>query len=624
MKRKDSVLLKYYNNKLPKHQNVGVVGYKDMQDKSMAESIAFLKDWYTKRATLPQFKDVSERRLSLLEKPVKTKYLDPELMYGQGFAGSYRPINKTLFLANPDLSFGDFPEYKSYMQYNSGSPLMTHELSHKLQYEAPSFVSVVPGKRTNLVKSYPGIGAPEYISLKTGKVKYNSKKDTAKFYPELESVTAMLRQAEGIDPTKPLTSEDVNNYINKYQKYKEVKMGDVPEKDVKEYHRGSIIQDLFEALGNDPENIANYLNSVAKNDTQDLSMARYGRSVNYYGPGGQTTDGCPAYYHKNAQGQCVPIFDFKMPTNYSTDRQQVVVPMQENLEIQNKLAQQKAEARRQFVGPARFQTDDEKKKNLQKKRNYVATHPNTKLDSNNNIVTINSDRDMEGRALPHTPAAKIDRGMNALATGLEAAGYVEGLGLLGKLGKGALTKSIESRLLSNPILPTLKLPEVVSTVDDVPESLMIKARGLFAKEPMLGKQHFWTDAELENIIKNKKLQNELFKEYEKLGPTQAPKDLNEIYPWMKEKWDKLIKNAPKFTDKFFNPAQEQYIKSMMPWYEHGLDARNMLSKKELTDFVKGISKKPLSKEEADFLKALNIDINDPFFQGYIKEGVGNL
>jgi hypothetical protein len=345
-----------------------------------------------------------------------------------------------------------------------------------------------------------------------------------------------------------------------------------------------------------------------------------------YGPGGQTTDGCPPNYFKNAQGKCVPEFkpNFKMPTNYSTDRQQVVVPMQENLEIQNKLAQQKAEARRQFIGPAHFQTDDEKKINLQKKKNYVTTHPNTKLDSNNNIVTINPDRDMEGRALPHTPAAKIDRGMNTLATGLEAAGYVEGLGLLGKLGKGALTKSIESRLLSNPTLPTLKLPEVVSTVDDVPESLMIKARGLFAKEPMLGKQHFWTDAELENIIKNKKLQNELFKEYEKLGPTQSPKDLNEIYPWMKEKWDKLIKNAPKFTDKFFNPAQEQYIRNTIPWYEHGLDARNMLSKKELTDFVKGISKKPLSKEEADFLKALNIDINDPFFQGYIKEGVGNL
>jgi hypothetical protein len=167
-------------------------------------------------------------------------------------------------------------------------------------------------------------------------------------------------------------------------------------------------------------------------------------------------------------------------------------------------------------------------------------------------------------------------------------------------------------------------PTVSSSVDDVPENLMIEARGLFAKEPMLGKKDFWTDAELQNIIKNKKLQDELYEEYEKLGPTQSPKDLNETYPWMKEKWDKLFTNAPKFADKFLTPEQEKYIRNIMPSFEHGLDSRNILSKKELYEFAQGIPKEPLSKKHIDLLKALNIDFNNPFFQGYIKEGLGNI
>jgi hypothetical protein len=188
------------------------------------------------------------------------------------------------------------------------------------------------------------------------------------------------------------------------------------------------------------------------NETQD--QAKYGGStwLDEYGPGGATTDGCPAYYHKNAQGQCVPIFDFKMPTNYSTDRQQVVVPMQERAKAEEQVAQQKVEARRQFIGPDHFQTDDEKKINLQKKKNYVVTHPNTKLDDNNNIVTINPDRDMEGRALPNTRAARIDKGMSHIMNAIEATTALTGAGQIGsnlvRLGASGLEKAIGRNLLS--------------------------------------------------------------------------------------------------------------------------------------------------------------------------------
>jgi hypothetical protein len=247
------------------------VNYKDVQDESMAETLAFLKDWYTKRATLPEFKDVSERRLKVLEKPVKTRYLDPEIMNAQGFAGSYNPTSKWLSLANPNPSFGDFPEYEKFMQYSSGSPLITHELFHRLQYEAPQLTTVVPEKIAEKIPGYPELTSPDYINLRTGKKKM-TKKGASTFYPEMEAITGMLRQSESIDPLKPVTSDDVDTYIKKYDKYnKDIRMRDVDVDKVKEFHRGRLIKQLFDSLGNDPEKIANYLNSVAKNEGEDAS-----------------------------------------------------------------------------------------------------------------------------------------------------------------------------------------------------------------------------------------------------------------------------------------------------------------------------------------------------------------
>jgi hypothetical protein len=208
------------------------------------------------------------------------------------------------------------------------------------------------------------------------------------------------------------------------------------------------------------------------------------------------------------------------------------------------------------------------------------------------------------------------------------------MGVAAPLATGALagigTQGIRqfTNNLVNPFAgfgnPFKRKPNITSSVDDIPESLMIEARGLFAKEPLLGKKDFWTNTEIENIIKNRKLQDELLEEYGKLGPTQTPNELNETYPWMKKKWDELFTNAPKFTDKFLTPEQEKYIRNIMSSIEHGLDARNILSKKELYEFGQGIPKKLLSKEEIDFLKSSNINLNDLFFQGYIKEGLGNI
>jgi hypothetical protein len=238
-----------------------------------------------------------------------------------------------------------------------------------------------------------------------------------------------------------------------------------------------------------PNELSKLMNNANKKKAYggDISIPdlQEGNWLMKYGPGGQTTDGCPPNYYKNAQGKCVPEFkpDFRMPTNYSTDRQQVVVPMQENLEIQNKLAQQKAEAKRQFVGPAHFQTNDEKKINLQKKKNYVTTHSNTKLDDNNTIVTINPDRDMEGRALPNTRAARTDKGMSHMMNAIETTAALTGLGSVGtnllRLGSGALETQIGRNLLSRNLKNfTNRVSPTINAIDDAAAYIQMDPIGI--------------------------------------------------------------------------------------------------------------------------------------------------
>lgn len=282
MKRKDSILLKYYSNKLPKHQMTGQVDYKKRQEENLQKSVDFLKDWYTKRATLPQFKNVSERRLNVLEQPIETRYWDPEILKAMGYSGGYSPRKKVLTLPDPNPSFADFPEYEKYMQHSTGVPLFMHEVFHKLHYEAPQFTDVVPEKITEKIPGYPELTSPEHISLSTGKIKTGFGKAST-FYPEMEGITAMLRQAETIDPLKPVTPDDVNSYIKKYNKYdREIKLRDVDLDQSEDFHRGRLIKQLFDVLGNDPEKIAAYLNSVAKNDNQqNLSLAKWGGLTKY-------------------------------------------------------------------------------------------------------------------------------------------------------------------------------------------------------------------------------------------------------------------------------------------------------------------------------------------------------
>lgn len=414
--------------------------YADMQKKSLQESVDFLKDWYTKRATLPEFKDVSERRLALLDKPIDILYEDPDKMFKQGYAGFYNIPNKQLQIADPNSPSASYPEYANFMQANSGSPLLTHEIAHKLQMEAPYFKDVIPDKIKN-VKGYRDLTAPIFIDLETGQRKF-SKKGSSTLYPEMESYVGMLRQAEGIDPTKPVTPEMVNGYIEKYNKYKDVNLNTLPPDKVQDYHRGKFIQQFFESLGNDPEVIAKYQNSVAKNTQKDMSTAKYGGWLTKYGPGGVTTETTQPPF----------VFpSYTMPLN-RTDAPGGITIQEKQKQDADALEMQRrneATAKRQFIGQGKASTPESEARRKRLNQQYASQQPNAQYDEQTGEVSrVNPNRSVTGEAENFMSRREDKAGQHVLGA-LEAAGAVEGLGALGSAGKKAIAQSMESGLLSN-------------------------------------------------------------------------------------------------------------------------------------------------------------------------------
>lgn len=189
---------------------------------------------------------------------------------------------------------------------------------------------------------------------------------------------------------------------------------------------------------------------------------------------GTVTD-CPQGFSKNALGMCVnaagqtpeqatgaknilqsvtkktEVNTKPLATPYVTREQQVTAAVK-NAEKENKPGLYN----QSFVGPMQFKTIDDERARAEKLQQYVNEHPYAQLNSQGNLERTNWDRDMEtGQADKGTPAAKLDRGADALMTGIDAAGMITGAGEIAKLGKlgynaikKGLIESTESGLLS--------------------------------------------------------------------------------------------------------------------------------------------------------------------------------
>jgi len=284
-------------------------------NKNVAAATDFWKNWYAKRATLPQFKDVSERRLKLLEEPINIEYLPSSEMLKEGMAGRYAIFGKnkgTFNFVNPTEKFHpishDLSDFTSIRSQSTSLPVISHELFHKLHYEAPqgernSYVGGSDFSSWNIPKSKRFISPRKskmdrdeysymagYSSILGNnsrqpsilKPKYPAQEKTV-FNPEMETSLSHLRISENLDPTKTYTAEDVQPLIDKYrnldEEYYLKKLDTLGPAEIQD-EEGAVnarrINSMFKMLGNDPKKIAKFMNSVAAVDPKQSNQARYG------------------------------------------------------------------------------------------------------------------------------------------------------------------------------------------------------------------------------------------------------------------------------------------------------------------------------------------------------------
>ena len=268
-----------------------------------AKAKEFLRNWYTGRAELPQFKDVATARLKTLN--------DLNYKFASGADTkahdeiAYYPLTggKTAYLTDPnDPNFnanglGILPE------------VIAHEYQHALDYNNPQqdrgFFRPVPAKVAGLepsirnwmmgmqrVKNIDEKGKPlSWWRSVSGYDPGNPDRVRTQNNPEAAGVITMFRMSEGIDPKQVWDEKNIMPYINKYSDKKYIN------DHTKENYTPYLIQTWMKQFGNNPKVIADMLNKYVKNDgAQTLDMARHGG------------------LYKAQDGLNIPgVTDFKMP-----------------------------------------------------------------------------------------------------------------------------------------------------------------------------------------------------------------------------------------------------------------------------------------------------------------------
>jgi hypothetical protein len=207
--------------------------------------------------------------------------------------------------------------------------------------------------------------------------------------------------------------------------------------------------------------------------TSSTSQQKYGGWLTKYGPGGETTDGCPPGFTKNAFGQCVnasgqnpnqagasrniisqaaqPAVVNRKPlaTPFKTVSQQV----KENMDRAHRENYHLGEYSNQAsVGQARISTIDDEKERIRKNNLFASQNSNAAIDQQGNLSRNQWDRSMEGVADPYTPAARFDKGMTHIMNGIETTSALTGAGQIGsnllRLGASALERQVGRNILS--------------------------------------------------------------------------------------------------------------------------------------------------------------------------------
>jgi hypothetical protein len=149
------------------------------------------------------------------------------------------------------------------------------------------------------------------------------------------------------------------------------------------------------------------------------------------------------------------------------------------------------------------------------------------------------------------------------------------------------------------------------------------------KQPLLKKENFYTNSQVNQIIKNNKEYDKISKEFNEINPNiTSEDDINNILlsrPDLEKRWMEMAKEGKSFKENMLTPSQEKYVRKNVDSYNHQLDFRNMLSKQNLKSFEKGLTKQPLTSKQIERYKQQEgIDPANPFYGytgGYTKEGI---
>jgi hypothetical protein len=278
----DRDFLKRYNSMTPDQQELAKRMVEDNENLdnyyTNLEGIKrWEKNWYSQRAKLPQFTDVANKRLSLVESVNmqpwgnNQEYVD----FSPGSVGMYEPNENTVNI--PALSFGatgtmahershwyDFnaPQYTDYgVDYNDNDPLLNNILP--VEYSAFQFND--PLRRPNTsgkeydTESEKILGADQeleptdsYRDLRSIQVPYKTFDEHLYMYKPTE-VRARLnewRLRHNIDPTKNYTNEEIQQIIDK-----DIQRGNIDNNDLYKVIRGrgdllKQIHDAYVSTGN--------------------------------------------------------------------------------------------------------------------------------------------------------------------------------------------------------------------------------------------------------------------------------------------------------------------------------------------------------------------------------------
>lgn len=294
-----------------------------LREENVKGAQQWLTDWYTKRATLPQFTGIANERVEALKTLPKMVNLPVQSLKDMGAQAYYQSVGNKMILPGESTSaslnrrlekkgLGTYDYIddsgKILSDYSGMSkPTIAHELGHYLADVAPQGIAenkrsgsplfpqidFVPGKETNLEPTfYNWITSP-------GKIKGDVFQKGIKYNPEVDATMVNFRMLEGLDPTKVYTAEDFKPIIEKYKKLNLTPEYINTEKGDKE----RLVKYLMESIGNDPEKLAELQNTIVRTSSKRSdNKAQYGKELNYNNASVSLPDGFEGMGY-NTQGR---------------------------------------------------------------------------------------------------------------------------------------------------------------------------------------------------------------------------------------------------------------------------------------------------------------------------------